>query len=388
MAVLVVEDLGERAVGGAPLRWRGLAAALARHQPLVTIETDALRREVGCGDRCDCPPASLVAYGSGRPDPYARYGCSRAVAALSTRIAALPRQPVIVSHLRLHRYLGAALAAGATDVAIDLHNAEADLYFEMLAHPFAVRWAGLMAGEGEAIRAVEAWACRAARLVITCSDRDADLIRERYSPRATAVIPNAVAVGPPPEPGPAATPDLLFLGAMQWFPNLHAALHLVQEIYPLLKRVLAHSSLTVAGHAPPPMLADWIAGTDAVLIADPPAPRDLLAGRVLAVPLHFGGGTRLKILEAFAHGCPVISTAKGAEGLAAQPDVHYLAADTPRQFVAQLIRLTCDPIGDRRRRRAAYDLVAADYSWPAIASSAGPVLATLSAAEATDRVAG
>ena len=372
MAILIVEDLSDLAVGGAPLRWRGLAAAMAEHGEVVPIEVTAIRRDLGCA--VACTHASTLVQGGA--DPYARYHCPRAAQAVADIVSALPRQPVVVRHLRLHRYLDAVLDAGQPDVALDLHNAEADLYEELLAHPFAVRWAAMMPTELRAIRAVEARACRTAKLVTVCSARDESLIRRRYAPAATAVIPNAVRVTPGSEPAPltGGGPDLLFLGALEWFPNAHAVLQLAQEIFPVVKRVMPTATLTIAGAKPPPALRAWLDDAGITLIADPSDTRSLMPGRILVVPLQFGGGTRLKILEAFAAGCPVISTGKGAEGLAAQPGVHYLEANTARQFAAQLLRLRADPHADMRRRRAALDLVDDRYSWQAITDTVGDTL--------------
>ena len=59
------------------------------------------------------------------------------------------------------------------------------------------------------------------------------------------------------------------------------------------------------------------------------------AASVMPVPLSAGGGTRLKVLEAFASGVPVVSTAKGVEGLGLVAEQHYLQAEDPDEFVAR-----------------------------------------------------
>jgi polysaccharide biosynthesis protein PslH len=69
-------------------------------------------------------------------------------------------------------------------------------------------------------------------------------------------------------------------------------------------------------------LAPWYAAADAVV-----------------VPVFEGSGTRLKLVEAAAHGRPIITTALGAQGLPLEPNVHYLHAETPSQFVSAIERV-------------------------------------------------
>jgi glycosyltransferase involved in cell wall biosynthesis len=85
------------------------------------------------------------------------------------------------------------------------------------------------------------------------------------------------------------------------------------------------------------------------------------------VPLRVGGGTRLKILEAMALGTPVISTTKGAEGLAVTPGEDILIADEPLDFADAVLHLFSDQ--DLRAKLAANGrrTVEAHYSWDACA---------------------
>jgi glycosyltransferase involved in cell wall biosynthesis len=84
------------------------------------------------------------------------------------------------------------------------------------------------------------------------------------------------------------------------------------------------------------------------------------------VPLHTGGGTRLKILEAMALRTPVIATSKGAEGLDVQSGKHLLIADTPETFVQQVVRLLRQPQLRENLAEEAYALVREKYDWQVI----------------------
>ena len=83
-------------------------------------------------------------------------------------------------------------------------------------------------------------------------------------------------------------------------------------------------------------------------------------------PLHTGGGTRLKILEAMALGTPVVATSKGAEGLDVQAGQHLLIADTPQDFAAQVIRLLREPGLRRRLAENGQQLVQQRYDWAGV----------------------
>jgi len=79
------------------------------------------------------------------------------------------------------------------------------------------------------------------------------------------------------------------------------------------------------------------------VLANPPEIAPLYAkARAAVVPLRAGGGTRIKILEAFAHGVPVISTPLGAEGLDVEAGRHLVVADTPEAFAAACIDIARD----------------------------------------------
>jgi len=97
----------------------------------------------------------------------------------------------------------------------------------------------------------------------------------------------------------------------------------------------------------------------------------------MPVPLTAGAGTRVKILEAFAARVPVVSTAKGVEGLDAEPGRHYLRAETGDEFVAALTRLRDDPTLGERIAGDAAALVDARYSRVAVRDAVATALAQL-----------
>jgi glycosyltransferase involved in cell wall biosynthesis len=87
---------------------------------------------------------------------------------------------------------------------------------------------------------------------------------------------------------------------------------------------------------------------------------------VMIVPLRHGAGTRLKILEAFAHGVPVVSTSIGASGLDVHDGRHLLIADDPNAFATACARLLRDETLRDKLANAAYDLAARRYDWSVV----------------------
>jgi glycosyltransferase involved in cell wall biosynthesis len=84
---------------------------------------------------------------------------------------------------------------------------------------------------------------------------------------------------------------------------------------------------------------------------------------VLVVPVHSGSGMRVKILEAFARGIPVVSTTVGVEGIAASHGKHLLVADEPAEFARAVIRLLREPAEAARLAKAGRELVVERYDW-------------------------
>ena len=87
----------------------------------------------------------------------------------------------------------------------------------------------------------------------------------------------------------------------------------------------------------------------------------------MAVPLRIGGGSRLKILEAMAAECPVVSTKIGAEGLCLVPGRHFIEADTVDSMAAPLVNCLRDPQSAGEMARLGRQVVAARYDWPLLA---------------------
>jgi glycosyltransferase involved in cell wall biosynthesis len=178
------------------------------------------------------------------------------------------------------------------------------------------------------------------------------------------VIPNAVDLpgDPPRRAGHGRDVSLLFVGNLMYRPNIDAAHLLVETILPEIRRRLGDAlRLQLVGlHAGGlETLADRNVEVTGFV-------RDLrhvyARADVVVVPLSVGGGTRIKLLEAFANQVPVVASPVGASGLRVAAGRHLLLAEDPGGFAAAVERLVRTPSLARRLVREAARLVRDEYS--------------------------
>jgi glycosyltransferase involved in cell wall biosynthesis len=175
---------------------------------------------------------------------------------------------------------------------------------------------------------------------VLCSDLDA----RRSALPGVRVIPNGYAAPDRPagRSDVSSPPVFVFQGTLRYPPNADAARYLVDEIGPSLRTLVPGARIRLVGLAPP-ALADLDDPPSVTLTGQVPDIADELAqADVVVIPLRYGSGTRVKILEAFAHRIPVVATTVGAEGLDVQNGIHLLVADGPEAIARACARLVQD----------------------------------------------
>jgi glycosyltransferase involved in cell wall biosynthesis len=224
--------------------------------------------------------------------------------------------------------------------------------------------------------------CRTVRHTIAVSDIDAQLMREMFGVTNVEAVPTGVDIEYFAKPARATREsDMVFVGSMDYLPNVDGILWFTQEVLPLIRKKRPDCTLTVVGRKPPREI-------QAIAEADPkvkitgtvPDVRPYLWGGALSiVPLRVGGGTRLKIYESMAAGTPIVSTTIGAEGLEIHPPHDIRIGDTAEEFAAQTLALLDSESQRDAVAQAAWELVNAKFSWEKIARDFENILERTSA---------
>ena len=249
------------------------------------------------------------------------------------------------------------------------HNVEAMIWKRHAEHgatPFHRAYFGL---QHRRMKTYEAKVCRTVRRVIAVSEQDAQRMERDYGISGVVSVPTGVDVDFfKPQTAAEHKADLVFLGSMDWLPNVDGAEWLAAEILPLIRRQHPNCTVALAGRKPAPAIMALAERDPRILVTGTvPDVRPWLHGSsVSIVPLRIGGGTRLKIYESMAAGVPVVSTAVGAEGLDVTNGENIRLEDSPAAFAAAC----CELLGNGLQRswlsRRAFQMVSERYSWDAI----------------------
>lgn len=156
-----------------------------------------------------------------------------------------------------------------------------------------------------------------------------ELDQRRLDMKRSYVVPNYYPDVEQIEPLPRGA-TIALVGNFAYPPNRDAATVAVTEVLPLIRRELPHARLRIIGRSSQELPAELLAapGVDVVGEVESVA-AELADCAVSLVPVRYGGGTRIKIIESFALGVPVVSTRVGCEGLGVAPGVDLLVADDP-----------------------------------------------------------
>ncbi|MEW6250726.1 MAG: glycosyltransferase family 4 protein [Planctomycetota bacterium] len=211
------------------------------------------------------------------------------------------------------------------------------------------------------LRRFEEWAIRRARAAFVCQAAD----QQAFPPPRPLVVPNCVTVPPQRSARVDRPPRLLYLGNFSGgveSPNGDGLVWMLEAIWPRVQAVVPDAELVVAGAIDDELRRRCAArpGVRAAGFVDDLAAAFADAALSIA-PLRFGTGTRIKILESLAHGCPVVSTPLGCEGLELAHGYELLVAGTPQSFTEACSGLLRDPARQEALSAAGCAAVRARY---------------------------
>jgi polysaccharide biosynthesis protein PslH len=266
-------------------------------------------------------------------------------------------------------------ASLATPTVLFQHNVETALWQRLAAKEsnFAKRTAYKI--EARKMETYERASLRRFHHVIAVSDYDRQQMLLMDPASSISVVPTGVdtekyPVAPPASADP---PRIVFLGSMDWEPNIDAVAHFCRDIFPRVREQVPNAVFQIVGRNPHPSVRQLASDSVEVTGTVPSVAAYLRDATLVVVPLRIGGGTRLKIFEAMATGKAVVSTTIGAEGLAVQNGRDLVLADDPAAFTESIVLLLRDATLRRQYEQSAARL-AAQYDWSRIVQQFAAVL--------------
>jgi glycosyltransferase involved in cell wall biosynthesis len=296
---------------------------------------------------------------------------------LVRRLAASKNFDVVhADQLSMSAYGLLAAQAGAIPALLDEHNAIYLLAQRMIADERNWARRAVMAREAKAFVRYEARVCQTYNAVLTVTSEDRQHLLALYPPEQRMALRDKFTVVPisvdPDEiraiaHRPSAAPTILHVGTMFWPPNVAGVLWFAREVLPLIHRRLPEARFIVVGKAPPPEV-QALGSDPRIIITGYVAELEpyLAEGDAFVVPLHAGGGMRVKILDAWLWGLPIISTPIGAEGIELREGENIVLAEDAPSFADAVTRVLNDDKLNRQLRAAGRAWVEETYAWRAV----------------------
>ena len=225
------------------------------------------------------------------------------------------------------------------------------------------RW--VLDREARSMKRYELQACSRFDHVVWVTDEDRQIIENAsLLPIDSLTIP--ICVDPETKAEVKRLPNprrVTFLGGLHWPPNAAGIEWFARAVWPKVQSEVPDAYLTVIGKNPPKGLQDSsITNLDVTGYVEDPEP--LLADTaVFVVPLHAGGGMRVKIIDAWSWGLPVVSTTVGAEGIKYQDGEDIIIADGEDAFAQAAVKVLLDPALASCLRQNGRQKVETDYNW-------------------------
>lgn len=261
----------------------------------------------------------------------------------------------------------AQYAVGLPTVKVlDEHNAVWTIVERMWQNESFLPRRLLMQHEWHALKKYETCVCKQFDHILTVTEEDQHALEAVAGHLPITTVPICVDPAELPRVGPVSDGrHIICIGGMFYPPNVDGILWFAQNVFPLIKPICPETKLLVVGARPAPALLRLSEQDTRVSVTgyvDDPTPL-LRASAVFIVPLRAGGGMRVKILDAWSRGIPIVSTTIGCEGIEVRDGENILIADEPHAFADAVTRIIQNPVLGRQLADNGRRWVEERYHW-------------------------
>ncbi len=313
---------------------------------------------------------NLSALLSGQPITCSHFHRPKLAQWIKELLAQRPIEGIFAYSGAMAQYVPGAMPEGCTRI-LDFVDVDSDKW-RLLAQNSSWPRAWIYAREARLLCAYEHEVAGFFDTCLFVSESEAALFRETGPRPGTEVvaIENGVEAVQgtalkPPKPDGVDGQTLVFVGTMDYWPNVDAVTWYAREIHPLVRQLHPDATFAVVGASPSRAVERLgaLAGVRVVGAVESVLPY-LAHSAAAVIPLRVSPGVANKVLEAMSMAKPVVATTAAIEGLRhVAPERHILTADDPAGFAAQVSRLLSRPseaeaLGEEARR-----CVQAHYTW-------------------------
>jgi sugar transferase (PEP-CTERM/EpsH1 system associated) len=217
--------------------------------------------------------------------------------------------------------------------------------------------------EGITLRAFEAKVAARCDQNLFISAAELNIFRQIAPAVPSMILPNGADLKVMPDPSYDLR-KLVFVGAMDYFPNVDAMLYFTSEILPLIKTKVPDVQMFIVGRNPSSQIRALVKLKNVTVTGSVnevvPYLKDAAAS---VIPLRIARGMQNKILEAMGHGVPVVTTTTALGGIEAEPGVHLLAADDPLTFAENTVAVLTNAKLRQLLAANSIELVKRKYTW-------------------------
>jgi len=307
----------------------------------------------------------LLSVLTGRP--YTLFEYRSSTFARSLQAALSSSRPALV-HLDSLDLYGWIARLPTVPLAVTHHSVESDLLRARARRIASLPLRGYLRHQARLVEKIERQWCSRVGLNVMMSDTDGAKLRTLAPGARTVTAPNGVDIDYfTPRTDSRRPGQLLFLGPTYMYPNRDAVQWFLESMWSAVREAVPIAEFHLVGKAPTAD-RDRFCGQPGVRCHGyvPDVRPHLTAASCSIVPIRVGGGTRLKILDSWASGTPVVSTTVGCEGLEARDGHNILIRDDPRAFADAVVQVLSDADLRGRLQDAGRATAERRYSWRVI----------------------